>query len=217
MADLKPCPVFPECSCSYGPCRQCNEVLEQRRALSQPQAEPNTAANRLMGAANSGIPNNPVLADSATTADALGSLPVVAYRALIPQSRRGYANDYCFYMPESGMLKAHIAAGDEVIPLTDHAQATAELEKRDAEILRLHTIGTQHTDRLALYMEEVAALRNKLAGVDGLAKALEFVSNADLASQDSGNRGLALYEAGNVARKAIATYEAAQGEKEPVL
>lgn len=37
-----------------------------------------------------------------------------------------------------------------------------------------------------------------------LIAALEFISNADLSSQDSGNRGLALYECGNVARAAIA-------------
>jgi hypothetical protein len=75
------------------------------------------------------------------------SLEVVAYRALIPQSRRGYANDYCFYMPESDMLKAHISAGDEVIPLTDHAQATAEIARLQGEVKRLrrcYEIEAQH-------------------------------------------------------------------------
>jgi hypothetical protein len=54
--------------------------------------------------------------------------------------------------------------------LTDHAQATdeiarlqGEVERRDREIARLHDIGTQHTDRLTLAIEELATLRTQLS------------------------------------------------------
>lgn len=64
-------------------------------------------------------------------------------------------------------------------------------------------IAEVETDWDEPFASEQKANARLIAAAPVLLAALEFVSNADLSSQDSGNRGLALYECGNVARAAI--------------
>jgi hypothetical protein len=126
--------------------------------------------------------------DRAKPADALWSLPVVGY---IEDGVFGYAS---YYTVEG------IAPLPGSIPLTDHAQATAEIAKRDAEIER-HIRHKLEDERC------IAELTAKLAGVDGL---VEEIGEAigDIA-------GIAQYTAQEFIRAALATYEAAQGKTPP--
>lgn len=131
---------------------------------------------------------------AAKPADALGSLPVVS-------EFRGDGMD-CTCMARSSSECA-----------CDADWTPKEIYQLRADIQQLRRELELHGEANANLEQEILALRAKLGAADGLVEALEFVSNCDLASQESGNRGLALYEAGNVARLALTRYQAAQKER----
>jgi hypothetical protein len=140
--------------------------------------------------------------DIAKPADALWSLPVVGY---IEDGVFGYAS---YYTVEG------IAPLPGSIPLTDHAQATAEIAKRDAEIVSLKyqlgggELAAQELER------QVDYLRAKLAGVDGLVEALRNLYNTVefLVHPVTSNPIRAALDS---TKHALATYEAAQGKTPP--
>lgn len=174
--------------------------------------------------------NDPTIKDSLTVADALGSLPVVAWRLVDV--------DDGSEMLLSWRPTFHEGSGDTLIPLTDHAQATAEIAKRDAYIAEIAaacgckacpdkivegiaSLKQQISQHFLQAMENGAAanaLRAKLAWVDGLARCLSDARKCAEWHIGDGD------ECGDHARKTvelidslIGTYEAAQGEKESVL
>lgn len=121
------------------------------------------------------------------TPDALGSLPVVAWMHL--------QREYSEPMPRR-LDQDELNRGWTEYPLTDHAQATAEIAKRDAEIQR-------HIRHKLEDEQCIAELSAKLAGVDGLLSSMKLIATVNACD----------YEYQRWAREALATYEAAQGEK----
>lgn len=131
---------------------------------------------------------------AAKPTDALGSLPVVAWRI-----NTGHGSSVKEWIPEE-----HRSFWK---PLTDHAQATEALAKKEAFWKRVVNVADAQTNQ---YIEKCKALEAKLAVVDGLAKAAVAFIDSHAADPDITQEMREKYSA---YQEALATYEIAQGEK----
>jgi hypothetical protein len=138
--------------------------------------------------------------EAAKPADALGSLPVVEGIA---------ADDWIDGAWDDTHGSGLFATSDAIRQFADHAQATAEIARLTAD--RDHWKQMTHDkywQQVNTLSAENAALRAKLAWVDGLVEALRaIIDNGPFTANHK-----ELLDAGSAA---LATYEAAQGKTPP--
>lgn len=106
--------------------------------------------------------------------DSLGSLPVVAWRLVDV--------DDGSEMLLSWRPTFHEGSGDTLIPLTDHAQATAEIARLQREVDELRQVWQSTSSYNAELILDVATLRTQLSDTTGqvgkLREALSFYADS---------------------------------------